>query len=146
MKNIEIVKIKMVKDKGLEKQYKFKISNPWDCYKVLRDLLEYEDREHFLVVTLNTKNEINNITTVSTGTLNSSLVHPREVFKTAILSNANKIIIEHNHPSGYIEPSNEDKNITNRLIKCGEIFGINILDHIIIGDGSYFSFKENVLI
>lgn len=146
MKSIEIVKIKMVKDKETEKRYKVKITNPWDCYKVLRDLLEYEDREYFLVITLNTKNEINNITTVSTGTLNSSLVHPREVFKTSILSNANKIIIAHNHPSGNIEPSNEDKNITNRLIKCGEILGIEILDHIIIGDDLYFSFKENLLI
>lgn len=102
MENIDIVRIKMVKDKETEKKYKVKITNPWDCYKVLRDLLEYEDREHFLALTLNTKNEINNITTVSIGTLNSAMVHPREVFKSAILSNASKIIIAHNHPSGHI--------------------------------------------
>lgn len=146
MENIDIVRIKMVKDKETEKKYKVKITNPWDCYKVLRDLLEYEDREHFLALTLNTKNEINSIITVSIGTLNSAMVHPREVFKSAILSNANKIIIAHNHPSGHIEPSQEDKNITNRLIQCGEILGIGVLDHIIIGDGYYYSFKENNII
>lgn len=145
MKNIDVVKIKMVKDKETEKKYKVKIKNPWDCYELLKDLLEDEDREYFLVLSLNTKNEINSINVVSSGTLNSSLVHPREVFKSAILSNANKIIIAHNHPSGDVTPSNEDKNVTSRLIKSGDILGINVLDHIIIGD-TYFSFKEDNLI
>lgn len=145
MENIDIVRIKMIKDRETEKKYKVKVTNPWDCYKVLRDLLEDEDREHFLVVTLNTKNEINNIITVSIGTLNSAIVHPREVFKSAILSNANKIIIAHNHPSGHIEPSQEDKNITNILVESGEILKIEVLDHIIIGEGCYYSFKENYI-
>ncbi|HBG9799763.1 TPA: hypothetical protein KRW25_000846 [Clostridioides difficile] len=83
---------------------------------------------------------------VSIGTLSSSLVHPREVFKEAIRRSASKIIVMHNHPSGSVEPSREDKNITSRLIKCGEIIGIEIIDHIIIGDGLYFSFKENMII
>lgn len=81
----------------------------------------------------NTKNEPVNISVVSIETLNSSLVHPREVMKTVILSNSNSIMIAHNHPSGSLEPSTENKNITDRLIKVCEILGIKLLDHIIIG-------------
>ena len=75
-----------------------------------------------------------------------SLVHPREVFREAIKRNSHKIILMHNHPSGNIEPSNEDKNVTLRLIKCGDLIGIEVIDHIIIGDGLYYSFKENMII
>ncbi|WP_353654952.1 DNA repair protein RadC [Clostridium sp. CCUG 7971] len=103
-------------------------------------------KEVFKVVLLNTKNEIISDIDVSIGTLNSSLVHPREVFREAIKRSTNKIILMHNHPSGSVEPSKEDKNITSRLIKCGEIIGIEVIDHIIIGDGLYFSFKENMII
>ena len=95
---------------------------------------------------MDTKNEIITDVDVSVGTLNSSLVHPREVFIEAIKRSSNKIILIHNHPSGSIEPSVEDKNITKRLISCGEIIGIEVIDHIIIGDGMYFSFKENMII
>ncbi len=108
--------------------------------------LRYEQKEIFKVVLLNTKNEIISDVDVSVGTLNSSLVHPREVFKEAIKRSSNKMILMHNHPSGSVEPSKEDKNITNRLIKCGEIIGIEVIDHIIIGDGLYYSFKENMII
>lgn len=142
MKNIDIVKIKMVKDRETEKKYKAKITNPGDAYDILRDLLEDEDRENFLVLTLNCKNEINAINTVSVGTLSSSVVHPREVFKVAILSNSSKIMLVHNHPSGDVEPSNADKMMTHRLIESGKILGIEIIDHIIIGD-TYYSFREN---
>ena len=108
--------------------------------------LRYQYKEIFKVVLLNTKNEIITDVDISMGTLNSSLVHPREVFREAIRRSSNKIILLHNHPSGNAEPSNEDKNITNRLKQCGELIGIEVIDHIIIGDGSYFSFKENMLI
>ena len=108
--------------------------------------LRYQYKEIFKVVLLNTKNEIITDIDVSVGTLNSSLVHPREVFKEAIRRSSNKMILIHNHPSGSVEPSNEDKNITDRLIKCGELIGIEVIDHIIIGDGLYFSFKENMII
>ena len=74
------------------------------------------------------------------------LVHPREVFREAIRRSSNKIILLHNHPSGNCDPSKEDKNITSRLKSCGELIGIEVIDHIIIGDGVYFSFKENMLI
>ena len=125
---------------------KYKVKNPWDIYKYYMDSLRYLKKEIFKVVLLNTKSEIITDVDVSVGTLNSSLVHPREVFTEAIKRSANKIILMHNHPSGSIEPSVEDKNITKRLINCGEIIGIEVIDHIIIGDGVYFSFKENMLI
>jgi len=84
---------------------------------------------------------------VSIGTLNSALVHPREVFKGAIINSANSIILAHNHPSGDPSPSNEDKEITNRLVEAGEIIGISVLDHIVIGSNDKFvSFKEQGLI
>lgn len=124
----------------------YKVKNPWDIYKYYMDSLRYQKKEVFKVVLLNTKNEIISDIDVSIGTLNSSLVHPREVFREAIKRSTNKIILMHNHPSGSVEPSNEDKNITSRLIKCGEIIGIEVIDHIIIGDGLYFSFKENMII
>ncbi|HBF5866214.1 TPA: DNA repair protein RadC [Clostridioides difficile] len=144
MEKVEIVKVKLVKEKDLFVD-NIHIKEPKDCYKVISDFLDNPDREHFIVLGLSTNNKISVISTISIGTLNSSLVHPREVFKTAILSNCNKIIISHNHPSGNCTPSQEDKNITSRLINSGNLLGINILDHIIISDESYFSFKENEL-
>ncbi len=125
---------------------KYKVKNPWDIYKYYMESLRYEQKEIFKVVLLNTKNEIITDVDVSVGTLNSSLVHPREVFKEAIKRSSNKMILIHNHPSGNIEPSKEDKSITDRLIRCGDIIGIEIIDHIIIGDGLYYSFKENMII
>lgn len=125
---------------------KYKIKNPWDIYKYYMDKLRYENKEIFKIVLLNTKNEIITDVDISVGTLNSSLVHPREVFRAAIRRSSNKIILMHNHPSGNVTPSSEDKTVTDRLIECGEIIGIEVIDHIIIGDGSYFSFKENMLI
>lgn len=124
----------------------YKVKNPWDIYKYYMDSLRYQKKEIFKVVLLNTKNEIIADIDVSIGTLNSSLVHPREVFREAIKRSTNKIILMHNHPSGKVEPSKEDKDITLRLIRCGEIIGIEVIDHIIIGDGLYFSFKENKII
>lgn len=128
------------------KPEKYKVKNPWDIYKYYMEDLRYLKKEVFKVVLLNTKNEIITQVDVSVGTLNSSLVHPREVFIEAIKRSANNIILIHNHPSGSVEPSTEDKNITKRLIDCGKVIGIEVIDHIIIGDGVYFSFKENNLI
>ncbi|MGL5695155.1 MAG: RadC family protein [Peptostreptococcaceae bacterium] len=128
------------------KPNRYKVKNPWDIYKYYMESLRYKQNEIFKVVLLNTKNEIITDVDVSVGTLNSSLVHPREVFKEAIKRSSNKMILIHNHPSGSIEPSKEDKSITTRLIKCGELIGIEVIDHIIIGDGLYFSFKENMII
>ncbi|MEG0050557.1 MAG: DNA repair protein RadC [Terrisporobacter sp.] len=128
------------------KPQKYKIKNPWDIYKYYMERLRYQYKEIFKVVLLNTKNEIITDIDISIGTLNSSLVHPREVFREAIRRSSNKIILLHNHPSGNADPSKEDKNVTKRLKECGELVGIEVIDHIIIGDGIYFSFKENMLI
>lgn len=128
------------------KPLKYKITNPWDIYKYYMDSLRYLSKEVFKIILLNTKNEIICDIDISIGTLNMSVVHPREVFREAIKRSSNKIILMHNHPSGSVEPSKEDKNVTSRLVKCGELIGIEVIDHIIIGDGLYYSFKENMII
>lgn len=121
---------------------KISINKPWDVYENYIEDLRYLKKEIFKAILLNTKNEIITDSNIFVGTLNSSIVHPREVFNEAIKRSANSIIIMHNHPSGNPAPSEQDKMVTNRLIKCGQIIGIDILDHIIIGDGCYFSFKQ----
>lgn len=142
--NINVFKIKLVKEE-IEGEYNTRIQSPSDVVKVVRKFIEnFSDREVFVVVCLSTKNDIAGINIVSVGTLNSSLVHPREVFKPSLLSNTARLIVAHNHPSGDLEPSKEDIEITNRLAKAGEIMGIEVLDHLIIGDG-YLSMKERNL-
>ena len=121
---------------------KYKISNPWEVYKFYIEELRYIKKEVFKVIILNTKNEIICDVDVSVGSLNSSIVHPREVFVEPIKKSANALILMHNHPSGNPQPSAEDIRVTERLIKVGEIVGIPILDHVIIGDGIYYSLKE----
>lgn len=145
-KRVDIVSIKMVKEKSI-KYEKRKITSPSDAEILCRNFLDDSDREKLIAISLDTKNQPTNINVVSIGSLNSSIVHPREVFKLAILSNANSIIISHNHPSGDPTPSREDINITKRLKECGELIGINLIDHIIIGDeGSFTSLKEKGII
>lgn len=124
-----------------------KLSCPEDVVEVARKVLELcsATQEHFCIVTLDTKNQINGVFTVTTGIVNASLVHPREVFQRAILNNANAIMLIHNHPSGDPDPSAEDKGITKRLIKAGELLGIQVLDHVIIGEDCHVSFKEEGL-
>lgn len=129
-----------------EDMKRFKISNPWDVYKYFIEEMSLLEKEVFKIVLLNSKNKIIEDINISVGTLNSSLVHPREVFKEAIKKAAHSMILIHNHPSGSLEPSLEDKNTTQRLCSVGELVGIKILDHIIIGNNSYFSFKENCII
>ena len=140
-KRINIVSIKMVKESSFLYQTR-KISSPNDAYEMIKDQLEGLDREQFIIACLNTKNEPTNISVVAVGTLNKAIVHPREVFKTAILSNAASIMAFHNHPSGDTEPSQQDIQLTNRLYEAGELLGIKLLDHLIIGDGTFTSLKE----
>jgi len=102
--------------------------------------------EEFYSLYLNTKNRIIGIEMISRGTLNASLIHPREVFKGALLANANCIMLAHNHPSGNPEPSNADKQVTSILVKAGKLLDVQVLDHIIVGDESYFSFRESGLL
>ena len=140
-KRINIVSIKMVKESSFLYQTR-QILSPNDAYEMIKEQLEGLDREQFIIACLNTKNEPTNITVVSVGTLNKAIIHPREVFKTAILSNAASIMAFHNHPSGETTPSQQDIQLTNRLYEAGELLGIKLLDHLIIGDGSFTSLKE----
>lgn len=140
-KRIDIVSLKMVRESSILYADR-RISSPNTVVNLFRSFLEDCDREKLIVCCLNSKNEPTSITTVSVGSLNSSVVHPREVFKTAIMSNAASIIIAHNHPSGDTTPSKEDKDITLRLKEAGDIIGIKLLDHIIIGYEKYLSLKE----
>lgn len=114
----------------------------YDCFKFLMQ----ETKEMFLCLHLDGKNRIIAVDLVSIGSLNQSLVHPREVFKTACLSNAASLVLIHQHPSGDPKPSPEDLSITRRLKEAGELLGISVLDHIIIGDGLYLSFVEHGLL
>lgn len=123
-----------------------KISSPSDVSDLLMSELRYKKQEHFKTLILDTKNQIISIETITIGTLNASLVHPREVFNLAIRKSAHGIILVHNHPSGHPEPSKEDLLLTERLVESGKIIGISILDHIIIGDGRFYSFKEQCLL
>jgi DNA repair protein RadC len=143
-KSIDIVRVKLVREK--DSYYGSKhIRSPEELVSVVRRFLEYTDREVFLTVNLSTANTINSIHVVSVGTLDKAVVHPREVFKAAILSNASNIALAHNHPSGDPNPSQDDIQITAVLVRCGEILGIKVLDHIIIGEDSYLSFAEQKL-
>lgn len=126
-----------------EKNEKVIINGALDLVPLLKEFYRTnKEKENFVVIALNTNNEVISIRTVSVGTINASLVHSREVFRFAILENANSIILSHNHPSGNLQPSNEDISTTRKLKQSAEIIGIPILDHIIIGDG-YYSFVQN---
>ena len=107
--------------------------------------LQGESKEYFLSLHLDGKNRIMVVDICSVGSLNQSIVHPREVFKTALLSSAAAIILIHNHPTGDTTPSSEDREVTRRLQEAGTLLGIKVLDHIVIGD-DYFSFAESGLI
>ncbi|WP_339059924.1 DNA repair protein RadC [Tepidibacillus marianensis] len=122
------------------------IRSPKDAFSFLGEDMKYLRQEHFIALLLDTKNHILSKETISIGSLNSSIVHPREVFKPAIKKSASSIIVAHNHPSGDPTPSREDIDITKRLVKAGELLGIEVLDHVIIGDERYISLKEKGLI
>ncbi len=121
---------------------KYTIKTPQDAANYAMPRLRYEKKEHFALLLLDTKNQVMSFPDISIGSLNASIVHPREVFRCAISSAASSIILVHNHPSGDPTPSREDLLITNRLVKAGKIIDIEILDHIIIGDNKYTSLKE----
>jgi DNA repair protein RadC len=113
---------------------------------LLQSFLAGADRENFVVLLLDTKNKVVGINTVSIGTLNSAVVHPREVFKPAILANAASIILAHNHPSGDPAPSKEDVAVSKKLMEAGRLLEIEVLDHIIVGDDCFLSMKQKGLI
>ncbi len=128
---------------------KFKNSEIWSFQNQiswLQQILGKEKNEHFLVLFLDTKNRMISYETVFVGTLDKSIVHPREIFKEAVRRSAGKIVIAHNHPSNDCTPSLSDIQTTDRMKEAGEIMGIPVVDHVIVGHGSYFSFAEAGLI
>lgn len=150
MKKISILNLRVVKEREVDYNtgLGLKVTQPEVIFNIAIDGLQLHEQaeESFYICTLDTKNQINGIFEVSRGSLNTSIVHPREVFKRALIQNANSIICIHNHPSGDPTPSKEDISITNRLVEAGNIIGIKVLDHIIIGDNRYISFKQRNII
>lgn len=129
---------------------KDKVHNAEDISKIINSILELEsevdrEKEHFWAIGLTTNNRIKYIDLVTLGTLNEALIHPRETFRLAVLKGVNCLIVCHNHPSGNLEASTGDIEITERLKKAGDILGIKLIDHIIIGDG-FYSFQSEGLI
>ena len=131
---------------GAESQPFKAIHCPEDGAMLVMPRLRYENHEHFLVVLLNSKGKVTGIEPISEGSLNASVVHPREAFAPALLHHAAAILAVHNHPSGDPSPSREDRELTRTLWDTGKVMGIPLVDHLIIGDGVYYSFKEHGLL
>ena len=120
------------------------IKSPSDILNMdIKGYLEKQEQENFVVIALDGSHKVTSARVVSVGTVNQTLIHPREVFRYAIMENASAIIICHNHPSGSIKPSEDDYKTTERLKKASDLLGITLLDHIIIANGNYYSFLEN---
>jgi DNA repair protein RadC len=149
MVNIQKFNLRVVKESGGRYDIDKQVSNPIKARDLFVEVLELDKRaeEVFAIATLDVHNKVTGVFEVSTGTLSSSLVAPREVFKRAILMNAAAILLGHNHPSTVPEPSSDDIQTTKKLVKSGKMLGINVVDHIIIGDkDNYISMKERNLI
>jgi DNA repair protein RadC len=143
---IPIYRVVLVKE-GKLPTYESRIRSSANAYSVLQEYLAGTDREHFVILMLDQKNQVIGLHTVSIGSLTASIVHPRETFKAAILANAAAIICGHQHLSGDPQPSQEDRAITQRLKEAGALLGINVLDHLVVGaDGRYFSFADENLL
>lgn len=121
---------------------KITIHSPSDVARLVMSQMRYLDREHLKAILLNSRNVVLDIVTVSVGTLNASLAHPRECFKEAVRQSAAAVVFVHNHPSGDPSPSPEDISLTHQLVEAGKVLGIEVLDHVIIGDGTFVSLKE----
>ena len=144
--NNDIVKIQMVRDGSIEYGKK-SISKPQELAELGLKFLKNADREMFVLICLNTKNYVNCINLVSIGTLDRSVISPKDVIKATLLSNASSIAFVHNHPSGDPQPSPEDISMTNTLGKCADLFQIRVLDHVVVvDDGQYLSFLEKGLL
>ena len=134
---------RIMQAEGLEQ---LKVSSSEAAAKFLMPRLRYEHNEHFLLVLLNSKNKVIALRQISEGSLSSSIVHPREVYAPAVQLHAAAILGAHNHPSGDPSPSQDDKDLTEALARVGEVLGIPLLDHVVIGDGTYYSFKAQGLL
>lgn len=143
MMEFALYSIKLVKAKKVKYEPQGSLTSPSLVAKAARSFYESPDREILSVLLLDTKNRIIGANIISVGTLTESPVHPREVFKPAILANAASVILVHNHPSGDPSPSYEDIQITLRLREAGKLLGIQVLDHIILGEENYASLLES---
>ncbi|MBV6479373.1 MAG: hypothetical protein HGGPFJEG_02144 [Ignavibacteria bacterium] len=148
----EIVKRALREISEIEEEKKFErkkfssLTSPEEIFRILNQKISSYSKEHFYVISLDTRNYFIGMDEISTGTLTASLVHPRETFESAIKRHAAHIIMAHNHPSGETDPSEDDLKITKRLVEAGKIMGINVLDHIIFTKSSFMSFKEKNLL
>lgn len=142
MKEINIVSLQMIKTNTLS-YLKARISNPENAAEIMHSFIGNSDREHLILICMNSKNEPTHIQTLSIGSINQTVIHPREIFKTALHSNANSIILGHNHPSGDLTPSPEDINVTERLMLISEMMGILLYDHIIFSDSHTYSIRQH---
>ncbi|MDP7979910.1 RadC family protein [Bacillus sp. WLY-B-L8] len=140
-KRVNIISLKMVRENSFLYPER-RVRSSEDAFNLVKKFLVDSDREYFLVACLDTKNQPTAINICHVGSLNASIVHPREVMKPAILSNSASIIVAHNHPSSDPTPSREDIEVTKRLVKAGEVVGIAVLDHLIVGIDRYVSLKE----
>ena len=134
------VRVMLVKDDT--PPYPHPMNSPERIFSLLKDEVARWDRERFLTLLLNARLRLLGVEEVTVGTVSESLVHPREIFKAAILANACFVISVHNHPSGDPSPSKQDQEVTRRLQRAGELLGIRLLDHIVIGHGTYYSFAR----
>lgn len=148
MVNITKYQVQLVKESTKQYGIDKRISSPDTAYEAVNEIfkLDSQAEEIFCVLALDTKNKIIGAFEVSRGSLNASIVHPREVFKRVLLLNANGLVIAHNHPSGEPIESTEDVKITKRLQDGAELLGLNLLDHIIVGEETFISFKEKGLL
>lgn len=140
-----VFQVQLVRDSGRPRASREQVNSPMDAIDILTRFLDGLDREHLVVLLLDNKNRVIGLNTVAIGSINEAIVTTRETFKPAILSNAVAIIIAHNHPSGDPAPSPEDIRITRKLVEAGKILDIEVLDHIIIGENSHVSLKEQGL-
>jgi DNA repair protein RadC len=148
MVNIQKFSLRIVKESGGRYDIDKYVRNPFQARDLFVEVVELDRRaeEVFAIATLDVKNKVTGVFEVSTGTLTSSLVTPREVFKRAILQNAAGIVLAHNHPSGVADASSDDVSVTKKLQKAGKIMGINVVDHIIIGSrDNFISMQEENL-
>ncbi len=142
---IPIYRVALVRDSSQPTTTQ-QILQPADAHEILATYLAGADRENLVVLMMDTKHKVIGINTVGVGTLSGTLIHPREVFKPAILANAAAIIMAHNHPSGDPEPSPEDISVTKQIAEAGKVLCISVLDHIIVGDERFYSFQDHGLL
>ena len=147
---LSVLSLRVVKERSGQYEFEDKVvSSPSKARDILEEVFELSElaEEVFILMCLDTKNKVTGLFKVSQGSLNAGIVHPREVFKRALMQNSNAVVLAHNHPSGDVIPSVEDISVTRRLQGAGDILGIKVLDHLIVGAGGrYKSFKEDGII